>query len=482
MKTLRVLLLVPFLLVSVVQAQNIPLAEHPEVASSISLLEAWIESQMAYRGLPGMSVGIIFDQTLMWSRGFGYSDVEKKIPATPTTIYRLASVTKLFTATAIMQLRDAGKLQLDDPVAKYLPWFTIRTRYADAPPITIRHLLTHTSGLPREAAFPYWTDNNFPAREQIIETLPKQETIFPPETKWKYSNLALSVAGEIVSAVAGEPYAVYIQQHILEPLGMKSTSIVFPEEHKSRLAVAYGRRMPDGTRAVRPFMDTKGITPAGNLSSTVEDLALFASLQLRKGMSDGNQILKGSTLREMHRVQWLEPDWKSGQGLGFALERDGERTLVGHGGSLAGYRTQITISPEEKIAVIVLTNADDGNPGYYVKQAFNWVAPAIKKATAPSPKVAPVDPDWNKYVGTYRNPWGDSEVLMLNGELVVINPTLDNPKDSILRLIPAGPHTFRITAAKKHSGAIGELAVFEFGPNGKVMRMRVGENYTDRLD
>jgi CubicO group peptidase (beta-lactamase class C family) len=105
--------------------------------------------------------------------------------------------------------------------------------------------------------------------------LPKQETIFPPETKWKYSNLALSVAGEIVSAVAGEPYAVYIEQHILEPLGMKSTSIVFPEEHKSRLAVAYGRRMPDGTRAVRPFMDTKGITPAGNLSSSVEDLLIL---------------------------------------------------------------------------------------------------------------------------------------------------------------------------------------------------------------
>jgi D-alanyl-D-alanine carboxypeptidase len=482
MKTLHVLLLVPFLLVSVVQAQNISLADHPEVASSMSLLAAWIESQMAYRGLPGMSIGIVFDQTLMWSRGFGYSDVEKKIPATPTTIYRIASVTKLLTATAIMQLRDAGKLQLDDPVAKYLPWFTVRTRYADAPPITIRHLLTHTSGLPRDAAFPYWTDNNFPTREQIIETLPNQETIFPPETQWKYSNLALSMAGEIVSAVSGEPYAVYLQEHILEPLGMKSTSIVFPEEHKSRLAVGYGRRMPDGTRAVRPFMNTKGLTPAANLSSTVEDLARFASLQLRKDSSDGNQILKGGTLREMHRVQWLEPDWKSGQGLGFTLERDGERTLVGHGGWLAGYRTQITISPEEKIAVIVLTNADDGNPAYYVKQAFNWVAPAIKKATAPSPKVAPVDPDWNQYVGTYRSPWGDSEVLILNGELVVINPTLDNPKDSILRLIPEGKHTFRITAEKKHFGAIGELAVFEFGPDGKVMRMRVGENYTDRLE
>jgi CubicO group peptidase (beta-lactamase class C family) len=263
---------------------------------------------------------------------------------------------------------------------------------------------------------------------------------------------------------------------------MSSTSIIFPEEHKSRLAIGYGRRMPDGQREVRPFMDSKGITPAANLSSTVEDLARFVSLQMRAGKVGGNHILQDSTLREMHRVHWLEPDWKSGQGLGFQIERDGERTLVGHGGSLAGYRTQITINLEEKVGVIVLTNADDGNPASYVKQVFNWVAPAIKKATTRPPKMAEPDPEWSHYVGKYRNPWGDSQVLILNNELVVINPTLDNPKDSMLRLIPEGKHTFRITAEKKNSGAIGELAVFEFGPDGKVKRMRVGENYTYRLD
>jgi D-alanyl-D-alanine carboxypeptidase len=482
MKKLSLVLLLPFLYVAVVRAQNAPIAEHPEVASSIRMLEAWIDSQMAYRGLPGMSVGIVYNQDLIWSKGFGYSDVDNKTPATPKTLYRMASVTKLFTATAIMQLRDTGKLHLDDPIAKYLPWFKIRNRFPDTPSITIRHLLTHTSGLPREAAFPYWMENNFPTREQIIESLPKQATIFPPETRWKYSNLALSLAGEIVSAVSGEPYEGYIQKYILEPLEMSRTSIIFPEEQKSRLAIGYGRRMPDGQREVRPFMDSKGITPAANLSSTVEDLARFVSLQMRDGKVGGTHILKSSTLREMHRVHWLEPDWKSGQGLGFQIERDGERTLVGHGGSLAGYRTQITINLEEKVGVIVLTNADDGNPAFYVKQAFNWVAPAIKKATARPPKMAEPDPEWSRYIGKYRNPWGDSQVLILNNELVIINPTVDNPKDSMLRLIPEGKHTFRITAEKKSGGAIGELAVFEFGPDGKVIRMWVGESYTYRLD
>src|SRR5262245_66507515 len=107
-------------------------------------------------------------------------------------------------------------------------------------------------------------ENKCPTREQIIESLPKQETVFPPETRWKYSNLALSLAGEIVSVVSGVPYEGYIHKHILEPLEMSSTSIIFPKEHKSRLEIGYGRRILEGQREVRPFMDSKGITPQTN--------------------------------------------------------------------------------------------------------------------------------------------------------------------------------------------------------------------------
>jgi CubicO group peptidase (beta-lactamase class C family) len=379
-----------------------------------------------------------------------------------------------------MQLRDDGKLHLDNPIATYLPWFKIGNRLSDGGSITIRHLLTHTSGLPRDAAFPYWMENNFPTREQIIESLPTQQAIFAPETKWKYSNLAISLAGEIVATVSGEPYPEYIQKHILEPLGMSNSTIMFPEADQNQLAVGYGRRMPDGTREVRPFTDTKALMPAAGLSSTVDDLTRFVALQMRDGKP--TEILKGSTLREMHRVHWLDPDWKSGQGLAFAISRVGERTLVGHGGSLAGYRTQITMSLDEKVGVIVLTNADDGDPNAYVRQAFNWVAPAIKKAVARPPKMAEPDPEWNRYVGKYRNPWSDSQVVILDNELVLVNPTLDNPKDSMLKLVPEGKNSFRITADKKNSGAIGELATFEFGPDGKVVRMWVGEGYTYRVE
>jgi CubicO group peptidase (beta-lactamase class C family) len=456
------------------------LATADEVASAIRLLEAWIDSQIAYRGLPGLSIAIVHDQDILWAKGFGHADVEKKTAASPQTIYRIASISKLFTSTAVLQLRDQGKLKLDDPVAKYLSWFKLKNQSADSP-ITIRQLLTHTAGLPRESAFPYWTDSKFPTREQMIEALAHQEIVYPPETKWKYSNLGLAVAGEVVAAVSGETYDQYITRHILTPLGMKSTSVILGETDRPRLAVGYGRRMPNGTRAIRPFMDIGGIIPAGNLSSTVEDMARFVSLQFRDGPSVGSQVLKGSTLREMHRVQWLMPDWKSGRGLGFHIVHREDGDLVGHGGWLAGYQSAVYFRPKDRIGVIAMINADDGlpypgAPDSVVDRAFKWVAPAIVKALPPAPP-AQARPEWQKYVGKYRSPWGDADVLIVNGQLVLINPTEADPTTSMATLVPVAQHTFRIEDGSP-SGPHGERVVFELGKDNKVARLKIGENYS----
>ncbi|MGD8700599.1 MAG: serine hydrolase domain-containing protein, partial [Gemmatimonadales bacterium] len=353
--------------VSVANAQAQKAAEDSAFASNLRLYEIWVNEQMDYYHQPGVSIGLIHDQDLIWAKGFGHRDVERQTPATPATVYRIASITKTFTATAIMQLRDAGRLQLDDPVAKHLSWFRYQNRFPDAPVVTVRHLLTHTSGLPREADFPYWSDpSRFPTREEMIEALHSQESVFEPETRYKYSNLALALAGEVVAAVSGEPYAEYVQRYILDPLGMSSTYVRTEDIDRDRLATGYEVMRPDGTQPVAPETDSKGLTPAANMSSTVEDLARYISLQFRNGLAGGAQILKGSTLREMRRVHWLEPDWSSGRGLGFGLWRQGTRTLVGHGGWVGGYRTQIAFDPEAKIGVVVLTNSDERGPGAYV--------------------------------------------------------------------------------------------------------------------
>src|SRR5262249_38267610 len=163
------------------------------------------------------SIGLVHDQALVWARGFGWASVERKAAAAPETLYRIASITKLFTATAILQLRDAGKLGLDEPLAAHLPWFGLKGAEPGAPPITIRPLLTPPAGLPREAGFPYWTDGRFPAPADLRARLPDQAPVLPVETRWKYSNLALTLAGEVVAAVSGEPWATCIQRRVLQP-------------------------------------------------------------------------------------------------------------------------------------------------------------------------------------------------------------------------------------------------------------------------
>lgn len=447
------------------------IADDRRVAGQIDLLSAWIESQMAYAGQPGLSIGIVHDQQLVWARGFGFANPERKTPATPATLYRIASNSKVFTATALLQLRDGGRLNLDDPVEKHLSWFKLRKTFSDAPAITIRHLLTHTSGLPREGGESYFADAQFPSIEQIRDWLQNQDAVLRPETEWKYSNLALGLAGEIVATLSGTSWAEYVKRHILEPLEMKSTFAAAPDRNHPDFAAGFGRRLPDGKRAPNVFTDMNGLASAGNITSSVEDLARFIMLQFRDGPAGGAQILKGSTLREMQRVHWMHSDGVQGWGLGFRVLPQREKTYVGHGGWVSGYRTAHCFSPAQKIGVVVLTNADDGNPDIYVDAVFRWVAPAILAAAASPAPAATSDSRLQQYAGRFRDPWGDLQVLVANGQLVAINPTLADPMPLLLRLSPAGEHRFRI-AVDDMSGPRGEIMKFEMD-GGTVRSLHV---------
>jgi CubicO group peptidase (beta-lactamase class C family) len=450
-------------------------ASAPGVRAAIGLLSAWIEAQMAYSGLPGLSIGIVHDQELVWSAGFGRARLDPARPATPDTLYRIASISKLFTSTAILQLRDAGRLRLDDPIVEHLPWFAIKQAHADAPVPTIRHLLTHTAGLPREAGSPYWTDGVFPTTDDIRARLPRQQTALPVETQWKYSNLGLTLAGEIVAAVSGRPWAEYVHAHVLEPLGMRRSFAATPPADHPDLATGYARRLPAGTRDPAPFTDGRGIAPAAGMTTCVSDLARFAMLQLREAPAGGAQVLRGSTLREMHRVHWLEPDWEAGWGLGFRVTRARGKTYVGHGGALRGYRTILHLCPADRVGVVVLTNADDGNPPLVADKAFQWVAPEIVKAAPPAPAAA-LPAGWERYAGRYRSAWTDAQVLLVEGRLALLDPSQPDPMLTVTWLIPVSEHTFR-AETRNGFGSHGEPVVFEPGDDGRVRRLQVGDNF-----
>jgi len=456
-------------------AQHDALSEKPEVAGAIQVLDSWLSASVASRGEPGLSIGIVYGNDLIWSKGYGFANVEKRIPATASTLYRIASISKVFTATAILQLRDAGKLQLDDPVSKHLPWFHIKEPRADAPPITIWHLLTHTSGLARELPAYYWNDLKFPTREEMMRMVPEEPAVFAPEKAYKYSNLALAIAGEVVAAVSGEPYQQYVENHILRPLGMSST-LVAPSPTSPNLAVGYRRRVVGEPREAEDFIEARALTPSAGLASNIEDLARFVSLQFRDSPLGGSQILKGPTLREMQRVQWLKPDWQSGQGLGFGIRHVGQQVRVGKDGAAPGYKSLIEWVPAEKFGVIVLINGYDAEPTYYVNQALSIMGPAIAKATA-QPKTAPVaDPSWSKYIGTYTWKHVETQILVVDGELIMISPEAAAPWDTRVRLIPVGPRTFKMTGG----GNDGELLQFEVDENGTATKLLASNYYRIR--
>jgi CubicO group peptidase (beta-lactamase class C family) len=449
-------------------------ANDPDVVGAERLFSAWIEGQIAYRGLPGVAVGVVSDQDLVWSHGFGFADVKNKIPMTPTTKFRMASHSKLFTATAIMQLREDGKLRLDDPVVKYLPWFHEKPAGDDDGTITIEQLLSHSSGLQREAG-DHWVSYEFPTSEQLRNLFADRQAAFPPSVRWKYSNLGYAVAGAVIEQVSGQSWADYVDQHIFKPLGMNASSV---DKNVPGLAVPYNRRMPDGSREVLPFVDARGMGAATGVTSNVEDMAKFVSAQFRRGMRGGDRILSTGSLREMHRVRSVEENWQSGTGLGFDINRIDNRTYVGHGGGYPGNTTETLIQLDDKVGVIVLTNTNDSNPMDIARELMTTVGKSVAKATVGRPATVAWDPSWARFAGLYRNRGGDSQVVLLNNRLVIVTPSAANV-DNPVTLEPLGGGRFRYVAPGG-GGVVGEIVRFVEEP-GKPMRMYTGDSWTDKI-
>lgn len=471
------------LFVLLVAAAPAAAEESPDspVQAGITLLDTWIQAQLEHGGLPGLVIGIVHDQEPVWVKAYGHASLDPPLPMSEDSIFRIASHSKLFTAITVMRARDAGKLRLDDPVTEYLPWFDIRNRHPEARPVTVRHLLTHTAGLPRESIHPAWTDFEFPEVEALRETVSDQETTYATETKWKYSNLGFTLAGMVAEDATGDSFADLVTDGILGPLGMDSTSVgQVPADQRDRLATGYGRRMPEGPREVFPFVDARSFDPATGLSSTVPDMLRFLSWQMRVRDRRSEEILASNTLLEMQRVHWLQSSWDSGWGLGFSVRHTEDRDLIGHGGGYPGYRTQTQLSPEEKIGVVVFTNSGDGDPGRYLNKAFEWVAPALAASRAEKEEPAVWSSDWDIYLGTYRRRNGDTAVLRQENDLVILSPLSEDPSGSKGVLKPTDtPHVFRLVS--DGYGAHGELVRFDVNDAGEVTQVFVGVNYSRRV-
>ena len=456
------------------KASKVSVATNADVLGAERLFSAWMEGQIAYRGLPGVAVGVVKDQELVWSKGFGFADVQAKVPMTASTKFRVASNSKLFTAIAIMQLREEGKVGLDDPVVKHLPWFKAKPAGDDDGPITIEQLLSHSSGLQREAG-DHWTSYQFPTREELQRLYSDRQAAFAPSVRWKYSNLAYAVAGLVIEQASGLPWADYMERHIFQPLNMPNSSV---DQNVPGLAVPYGRRMPDGTREKLPFVDARGMGAATGVTSTVEDLAKFISAQFRRGPRGPGQIVSGGSWRELLRVRSVEENWTKGSGLGFDVKRVKDRTYIGHSGGYPGNTTQTLIQLDDKVGVIVLTNTNDSKPEDIANELMATVGKAVANAAPTKPATVAWDPAWERFAGLYRGRLGDQQVVLLNQKLIIITPNAPDI-DPSTTLEPLGGGRFRFTAPTG-SAVVGEVVRFVEEP-GLPMRMFSGDTWVDRI-
>ena len=446
-----------------------------------ALFEAWLDAKMAYEKIPGASVALVHDQDLLWARGYGFAHREEQAPATPSTLYSICSISKLFTSIGVMQQRDEDKLHLRDPVSEHLPWYDVAQAHTGGP-VTVEGVLTHSSGLPRESAHPYWTgpDYPFPTREEVIEGLGEQETLYPAHQYFQYSNLGMALAGQLVEQASGTEFREYVRSRILDPLGMDDTFADIPAEHEGdRLATGYARLDRRGERSEAPFFQARGIAPAAGFASSVEDLARFASWQFRL-LENGAapEVLDANTLREMHRVHWVDPDFETMWGLGFAVsQRDGER-VVGHGGSCPGFRSTLQLMPAKKLAGVVMINAQGVNPGQVWARMADIFGPALA-AIADDPGGAPSRPaSMAGYKGLYESDWGETFVLRWDGALAAVSLPTGDPMEAMRKLRRVDADVFRRV---RDDGELGEAYVFHRGGDGSVERMSVHGNFSRKV-
>jgi CubicO group peptidase (beta-lactamase class C family) len=325
-------------------------------------VDALVAAELARRPVGSVTAGVVAGKDLIWSKSYGEADMEKKTAADTDTVYRIGSITKMFTALMLEQLVEAGKVRLSDPVEKYFPEVnTVLGRYPNAPPITLVQLATHTSGLGREPdnTETYLKGQVADWEKTLIAALPHTHYILEPGTRFAYSNIGYAILGAALSRAAGESYVEYVSKHIFQPLGMTHTALERNPQMMAHLSKGYqvtGPTQVDSEMAQREHETGRGYkVPNGAIYTTVGDLAHFTSFLLGQGPES---VLKKASLMGFQEQSAVPAniDLSQGYGIGFQVERRENYVAFGHGGAVAGYTAELMMNRKTGVGVIVLSN------------------------------------------------------------------------------------------------------------------------------
>ena len=441
---------------------NNGLAAETDFQPAIAQWKRAIQAEVDAGRVSGVSVALIHDQEIIYAEGFGQADKGRGRAATAETVYRAGSISKLFTALAAMQLVEQGRLDIDRPARHYVPEFVVVNPFEEGGPVTLRQLMCHRSGLVRESPIGSYFDPTEPSVADTVASLAGCALVYPPNTKTKYSNSGVTVAGRAVALVSGLAYEDYQQEHLLGPIGMDSSSFRLKRALRRNLAKGY-LPVADGGGGFHEIESPHfelGTIPAGNLYTTARDLGKFLSFLFAEGQADGKRLLSSQTIKEMFTPQLTGED--TGFGLGFSIGNFRGYKTVSHNGAVYGFSSSLTAIPEHKLGVVVLIN-DDINLGPMRKLSqlgLNLLLAADQDLALPEDKpTAPLTLDnLQGFVGEYESEsfWAD---VRLEGNVLEANVGGQR-----LRLRPVGDLAFEGSGRIAHQTSF----TFEHSKDGDV--------------
>ena len=369
----------------------------------------------------------------------------------------------MFTATAVMQLVEQGRLRLDERASTHIPWLT-----AD---VTIRQLLNHAGGIVRDGAdADYWlTDAAFPDRAQL-QAIAQQGVVFDANARFKYSNIGYGLLGLAIEAVTGVTYNAYVQQQIVDRLGLLDTGPEVRAGVADRLVTGYSTGRLGIPRRAVPVVETHALSAATGFYSTADDLCRFAAAHW---LGD-TTLLSDASKREMQQPYWGIEHADEHYGLGFSVRQIGKRRVYGHGGGFPGQSTRTLFDPADRLVVVVLSNTTGqlGAAGPIAEAIVKIVDFALDQARAGRDQVAPGWPV-ERFVGRFMNLWGVTDVAAFGNSLVATNPELDDPVQHVAKLEVVDQDTLRIAETGGY-GSPGEAVRYERDASGATTRIVAG--------
>lgn len=389
------------------------------VVSKLTDIQARLDALARQHKVPGASLGVMSgDEVLEFTTGVANKNTG--VPVTSDTLFQIGSNTKLYTTTLVMQLVDEGKVDLDSPVKRYVP----ELKLADAKgaeTVTVRQLLTHTSGIEGD----YFDDfgRGDDGIERYVASLENIGSVYAPAEMWSYCNSGFVLAGRLVEKITGDPYHKVLRERILAPLGLPRTTVLMEEMLAHSCAVGH-IIPPEGNEPVVPprVMMSPSQAPAGSMTvSTPREVIGFVRMHLDGGTArDGKRVLSADAVKAMQQPQAKLPRSSLGEamGLGWLLSSWGGERVIGHGGGTIGQLSFLQCLPDRRIAVVLLTNSMTG--GFLWRDLGRWLfdeVAGVKMPVLPKPPAEPPDVDLKRYVGTYRRHGVDIELAVKDGSL-----------------------------------------------------------------